>query len=63
MLMSALHRQGHVDHNLIARAWSKKTLWEVMTACVVMHNMIVEEVRDVYGHGWEFPSCASSNVR
>jgi hypothetical protein len=65
MLMSALHRQGHVDHNLIDRAWSKETLWEVMIACVVMHNMIVEEVRDdnVYGHGWEFPSCASYNAR
>jgi hypothetical protein len=56
-------RWGTVQHP--ARTLSKETLWEVMIACVVMHNMIVEEVRDdnVYGHGWEFPSCASYNAR
>ena len=26
-----------------ARTWSTKKLWEVMTACVVMHNVIVED--------------------
>ncbi|KAK1612943.1 hypothetical protein QYE76_036616 [Lolium multiflorum] len=29
-----------------ARAWDVQTLWEVMTACVIMHNMIVEVERD-----------------
>jgi hypothetical protein len=33
-------------------------MWEVMTACVIMHNMIVEEERDdsVYDQGWDFQS-------
>jgi hypothetical protein len=31
-------------------------MWEAMTACVIIHNMIVEEERDnaVYDHGWDF---------
>jgi hypothetical protein len=31
-------------------------MWEVMKACVIMHNMIVEEERDdsVYDQGWDF---------
>jgi hypothetical protein len=36
-----------------ARTWSKETICEVMTACVIMRNMIVEEERDesVYDQG------------
>jgi hypothetical protein len=31
-------------------------MWEVMTAYVIMHNMIVEDVRDegIHDQGWEF---------
>jgi hypothetical protein len=31
-------------------------MWQVMTACVIMHNMIVKEEHDdsVYDQGWDF---------
>jgi hypothetical protein len=31
-------------------------MWKVMTACVIMHNMIVEDERDegIHDQGWEF---------
>ena len=31
-----------------SRFWDKKTLWHIMTACVLMHNMIIE---NEHGHG------------
>jgi hypothetical protein len=39
-----------------AKAWSVQQMWKIMTACVIMHNMIVEEERDdsVYDQGWDF---------
>jgi hypothetical protein len=39
-----------------AKAWSVQQMWKVMIACVIMHNMIVEEERDdsVYDQGWDF---------
>jgi hypothetical protein len=31
-------------------------MWNVMTACVILHNMIVENERDdiIYDQGWDF---------
>lgn len=38
-----------------ARFWDQQTLWHIMTACVIMHNMIIEDERGqsedfVYDH-------------
>lgn len=30
-----------------ARVWDKKVLHNIMTACIIMHNMIIEDERDV----------------
>jgi hypothetical protein len=39
-----------------AKAWSVQHMWEIMTACVIIHNMIIEEEHDdsVYDQGWDF---------
>jgi hypothetical protein len=39
-----------------ARTSNREQMWEIMTACVIMHNMIIEEERDdlIYDQGWEF---------
>ena len=29
-----------------ARMWDKEDLWYIMQACVVLHNMIIEDERD-----------------
>ena len=39
-----------------ARTWSLKVMWEVMTFCVIVHNMIVEDERNeaLFDQAWEF---------
>ena len=39
-----------------ANTWSTQKLWEVMTACVIMHNMIVEDERDesIFDQGFDY---------
>ena len=39
-----------------ANTWSMQKLWEGMTACVIMHNMIVEDERPerLYDQGFQF---------
>jgi hypothetical protein len=38
------------------RTWSPERMWNVMTACVIMHNMIIENERDdsIYDQGCDF---------
>ena len=39
-----------------ALTWDEGNLWKVMTACVIMHNMIVEDERDdsIFDQGFDF---------
>nr|XP_045089590.1 uncharacterized protein LOC123497268 [Aegilops tauschii subsp. strangulata] len=39
-----------------ALSWNEGKLWEVMTACVIMHNMIVEDERDdrIFDQGFDY---------
>ena len=32
-----------------SRFWNKHVLHDIMTACIIMHNMIIEDERDVSG--------------
>ena len=31
-----------------ALAWDEKILWNIMMACIIMHNMIIEDERDTF---------------
>jgi hypothetical protein len=37
-----------------ARLWDEDTLHDIMMACIIMHNMIVEDERDEYGGQYEY---------
>jgi hypothetical protein len=39
-----------------AGTWSTEVMWKVMIACVIMHNMIIEDEHDegIHDKGWEF---------
>jgi hypothetical protein len=39
-----------------ARTWNVQTMHDVMIACVIPHNMIVEQERDdnLHDQGWQF---------
>ncbi|XP_020195431.1 uncharacterized protein [Aegilops tauschii subsp. strangulata] len=39
-----------------ALSWDETKLWEVMTACVIMHNMIVKDERDesIFDQGFDY---------
>ena len=39
-----------------ALSWDERKLWEVMTACVIMHSMIVEDERDdsIFDQGFDY---------
>ena len=39
-----------------ALSWDERKFWEVMTACVIMHNMIVEDERDesIFDQGFDY---------
>ena len=39
-----------------ALSWDERKLWEVMTACVIMHNIIVEDERDesIFDQGFDY---------
>jgi hypothetical protein len=38
------------------KTWSVETLWEVMTACMIMHSIIVKDPRDdsLFDQRWKF---------
>jgi hypothetical protein len=48
-VFSVLQSRGSIVHHP-ARTCSVETTWEVMTTCVIMHNMIGEDERDEVLH-------------
>jgi hypothetical protein len=40
----------------LAITWSPERMWNVMTACVIMHNKIIEAEREdnIYDQGYDF---------
>jgi hypothetical protein len=45
-----------------ARFWNKRVLHDIMTACIIMHNMIIEDERDLSAPIKEFNTAPALNV-
>lgn len=44
-----------------ARLWDLNALSKIMRACIILHNMIVEDERDTYNRSWEHPESEQSS--
>ena len=45
-----------------ARMWDMQTLNDIMYACIILHNMIVEDERGQYGGDFEYDAMDGKNA-
>ena len=45
-----------------SRLWNKKLLHDIMTSCIIMHNMIIEDERDINATIEEYVEVPSAEV-
>ena len=45
-----------------ARLWDKRVLHDIMTTCIIMHNMIIEDERDLSAPIGEFNEAPAPTV-
>ncbi|XP_024965216.1 uncharacterized protein LOC112505553 [Cynara cardunculus var. scolymus] len=45
-----------------SRMWFKKIIGEILRACLIMHNMIVEDERDLYIRQFDFTDDANFSI-